>query len=115
MIKSKTSLADVVPSVLEHLQPWAGFAGELIIWLVAHLHGAEEALGVRHHDGGAAVGCGEACRAGGGAVRVGWIRFGRFAVEVDVSRCDLITGEALLEVACGGEVGAAFAVGDGDR
>ena len=90
MIKSKTSLADVVPSVLEHLQPWAGFAGELIIWLVAHLHGAEEALGVRHHDGGAAVGCGEACCAGGGAVRVGWILLSWLAVEVDVAGADLI-------------------------
>ena len=45
MIKSKTGLAYVVPCVLEHLQPWAGFAGELIIGLVAHLHGAE--AGVR--------------------------------------------------------------------
>ena len=90
MIKSKTSLADVVPSVLEHLQPWAGFAGELIIWLVTHLDGSKESLGVRHHDGGAAVGCGEACRAGGGAVRVGWILLSRFAIEVDVAGADLI-------------------------
>ena len=45
---------------------------------------------MRHHDGGAAVGCGEACRAGGGAVRVGWILLSWLAVEVDVAGADLI-------------------------
>ena len=105
----------VIPSVLEHLEPWASFAGELVDWLVGHLHGAEETFGVRHQDGGAAVGGGESCRAGGGAVRVGWILLSGFAVKVDVAGADLITCEALLEVACGGKVGAAFAVGDGNR
>ena len=108
-------LTHVSSSVLEHFEPWAGFAGELVIGLVAHLHGAEAAFGMRHHDGGAAVGGGEACRAGGGAVRVGWILLSGFAVKVDVAGADLITCEALLEVACGGKVGAAFAVGDGNR
>ena len=107
--------SNVCPCILEHLQPRAGFGSELVVWLVGHLHGAEQTLWVRHHDGGAAVGCGESCRAGGGAVRVGWILLSWFAVEVDVAGADLITCEAFLEVACGREVGAAFAVGDGDR
>ncbi len=90
MIKSKTGLAYVVTGVLEHLQPWACFAGELIGWLVGHLDGTEQAFGVWHHDGGAAVGGGESCRAGGGAVRVGRIRFRWFAIEIDVAGADLI-------------------------
>ena len=108
-------LPNVCPRILEHLEPWSGFAGELVVWLVGHLYGAEQALGMRHHDGGSAVGGSESCRAGGGAVRVGWIRFRWLTVEVDVAGADLITCEALLEVACCAEVGAAFAVGDGDR
>ena len=70
---------------------------------------------MRHHDGGAAIRRCKRRRPRGGAVRVGWILLCRFAVEVDVAGADLIACEALFEVACGGEVGAAFAVSDGDR
>ena len=105
---------DVCPRILEHLQPWAGFPCELIVWLIAHLHRSETAFWVWHHDGGAAVACGEASGACRGTVWVGWIHFRCFAVEVNVPGCDLIAGEALLEVARSAEVGAAFAMGDGD-
>mgnify|MGYP006932343021 CR=1 FL=1 len=74
------------PRVLEHLQPWAGFAGELVAWSVAHLHRAEQAFGVRHHDGGAAVGCGEAGDATRGAVRVRWIAFGWLSFAVHIAQ-----------------------------
>ena len=95
---------DVSPRILEHLQPWAGFPCELIVWLVAHLHRSETAFWVWHHDGGAAVAC---CEAGGtcwGTVWIGWIHFRCFAFEVNVAGCDLIAREALLEVACSAEV-----------
>ena len=55
----------VSPCILEHLQPWSGFAGELIVWLVAHLHRSEAAFWMWHHDGGAAVACGKASGACG--------------------------------------------------
>ena len=101
--------------ILEHLQPWPGFPSEPIIWFVAHLHRSEAAFWVRHHDGGAAVACGKASGACRGTVWVGWIQFRWLAVEVNVAGCDLIAADALIEVTCCAKVGAAFAMGDGDR
>ena len=45
-----------------------------------------------------------------GRIGLGW-----FAVEVDVAGADEVAGEALFVVASRAEVGAAFAVGDGNR
>ena len=102
----------VSPCILEHLQPWSGFAGELIVWLVAHLHRSEAAFWMWHHDGGAAVACGKASGAYGGTVWIGWIHFRWPAVEVNVTGGDLIAADALLKVACSAIVGAAFTVGN---
>ena len=69
---------------------------------------------MRHHDGGAAVACGEASGACGRAIWIGWIHFRCFAFEVNVAGCDLIATDALLEVTCSTIVGAAFTVGNGN-
>ena len=89
-----------------------GFAGELIVWLVAHLHRSEAAFWMWHHDGCAAVACGKASSTCGGAVRIGWIGFRWLASEVNVAGCDLIAANALLEVTFNTIVGAAFTVGN---
>ncbi len=43
-------LTHVSPSILEHLQPWASFACELIVRTIRHLNRTEQAFRVRHHD-----------------------------------------------------------------
>ena len=104
----------VSPRILEHLQPWPGFPGELIVWFVAQLRRSEAAFWMWHHDGGATVACGKASNALGGAVWVCRIHFRWLAFEVNVASCDLIAVDALLEVTRSTKVGAAFTVGNGN-
>ena len=82
----RRSLRNVAARILEHLQPRSCFASELIVGTIRHLHSAEQAFWMWHHDGGAAVSCGETCGACGRAIRIGWIAFRWFAVVVDVAR-----------------------------
>jgi hypothetical protein len=75
-----------------------------------HLHRAVDALGVRHHDGEAAVGGGEPGDAVGRAVRVEGIGLRDAAVVVDVAQRD----DGLLLPAVRAEIGAALSMRDDD-
>jgi hypothetical protein len=75
---------------------------------------AEHALGVRHHDREAAVGCGERRDPSGRAVGVRGVRRRDVAVAIDEPRGDelrLLDRRELLDI----ELGAAFAVRVRDR
>src|SRR5207245_946423 len=84
---SDPDLTDPAACVAEHAHP-----GRVLyptpyraVGRPGHLHGAEHALGVRHDDGEAPVGRGEAGDAAGGAARIVGISLDRLAAVVDVA------------------------------
>ena len=71
------------PRIAEHAHPSAVFTP--VIGIPGVLHGAEYPLGVRHHDGDAAVAGGQTGDATRGAVGVGWVTLGHAATVIDVT------------------------------
>ncbi len=105
-------LANPDPRITEHAHPGAVFAP--VTGVPGVLRSAEYPLGVRHHDGDAAVAGGQAGDTARRAVGVAGVAFGHAATVVDKAQYHAVAGFAGIDCGTVSELGVAFAVSNGD-